>query len=152
MIEQKLHNYEHSKARIIHAGIKATQQRIVVYDALLNVENHPTVEQLFEMVKPGNPSISLGTVYKTLDKLIEVGLVEKVMSREGHMRYDANLANHNHIYCTNTGEIIDYYDEALNDLVKSFFSEKRLKNVRIQDIRLQINAEKVNPDEDVSIS
>ncbi len=152
MTERTLYHYEHIKAKIIHAGLKATQQRIVLYDALLKVENHPTVEQLFETVKPDNPSISLGTVYKTLDKLIEVGLVEKVMSREGQMRYDANLANHNHIYCTNTGEIIDYYDEELNDLIKSFFSQKKLQNVRIQDIRLQINAEKVNPNEDVSIA
>lgn len=112
---------------------------------------HPTAEKIFEKVQKGNPSISLGTVYKTLETLIAAGLINKVHTDEGNMRYDANVDYHNHIYCTNTKEIFDYHNDELTVLLENFFREKTLKNIDIQDIRLQINAMKIDPDQDVDI-
>ncbi len=144
-------NYLLLKEKISQAGLKSTQQRIVIYDAVLKMKLHPTAEKIFEKVQKDNPSISLGTVYKTLEALIAAGLVSKVHTDEGNMRYDANLDYHNHIYCTNTKEIFDYYNEELNMLLENFFKEKTLKNLDIKDIRLQINAVKIDPGEDIDI-
>lgn len=151
-MQNKRYNFEEIREKICKAGLKATQQRIVIYDALINLMNHPTAENIYECVKPANPSISLGTVYKTLDTFVLMGIVHKVSTEEGHMRYDPNVAFHNHIYCTNTREIIDYDSEELNNIIADFFNRKDIQNLTIKDIRLQINGEKPNPDQDISIN
>lgn len=144
-------HFESLREKISKAGLKATQQRIVIYDALTGLMNHPSAENIYESVKPANPSISLGTIYKALDSFVAVGLATKVSTDEGHMRYDPNVSNHNHIYCTNTKEIIDYNSKELNDIVTGFFKKKNIKNLVIKDIRLQINGEKTVPGKDISI-
>lgn len=152
MQQEDTYNYEPIRNKIVGAGLKATQQRIVVYDALVSLMNHPSAENIYEKVKPANPSISLGTVYKTLDTFVSVGLAHKVATDEGHMRYDPNVDYHNHIYCTNTKEIIDYDSEDLNRVISEFFSKQNIQNLNIKDIRLQINGEKINPEKDISIN
>lgn len=150
-MKEQQKSYQIIKDKLARAGLKITQQRIVIYHALVEITNHPSAEKIYEKVQFDNPSISLGTVYKTLDTFVLAGLVSKVLTDEGNMRYDANLDYHNHIYCTNTKEIIDYYNEDLNKLLENFFREKQVKNMQIKDIRLQINAEKIDPDKDVEI-
>ncbi len=139
------------KERLTSAGLKATQQRMVVLHALTHMHNHPTAEQVYEAVKPENPSISLATVYKTLEAFVANNLLHKVSSPEGNMRYDPKLEHHGHIHCMNTKEIIDYHDEELNMLIMDFFKKKKVNNLTIKNINLQINGEKINPDKSVSI-
>ena len=144
-------SYSHIKNRISESGLKVTHQRIVILDAVLQMNNHPTVEIIYEHIKDANPSISLGTVYKTVETFVNNGLLSKVSTNEGQMRYDPKLDNHGHIYCTNTSEIIDYYDEELNDMILNFFKKKRVNNLKIKNITLQINGDKIDPDKDVLI-
>ena len=150
-MEQKRQTYQNIKDKLSAVGLKITQQRIVIYNALMQIPHHPSAEKIFEKVQFDNPSISLATVYKTLDTFVVAGLANKVPTNGGNMRYDANLDYHNHIYCTNTKEIIDYHNEELNELLENFFKKKQVRNMQIKDIRLQINAEKIDPDEDVEI-
>lgn len=151
MQESHTSDFENVKATIAAAGLKATQQRIVIYDALLKTEIHPTAEQIYDQVKLGNPSLSLGTIYKALDNFVHAGLACKVFNDEGYMRYDAKLDFHNHIYCSNTKEIIDYQDPELDKLIREFFSKKKITNLKINQIRLQINGEKENPNKEILI-
>lgn len=130
------------RTQIIDKGLKATHQRIVIYNTVLKVHNHPTAEQVYELIHGENPSITLATVYKTLDTLVEVGLMTKVKSEQGNYRFDANISKHNHIYCVNTQEIIDYQDEELDILLANYFKNKSIANIKILDIQLQISAEK----------
>jgi Fur family peroxide stress response transcriptional regulator len=145
------YSYKSLKSKLVEFKLKATQQRIVIYEALLSIKNHPAAETIYEEIKINNPSISLATVYKTLDTFVSVGLAVKVMSEEGFMRYDANMGYHNHIYCTNTKEILDYDDEELNILIEEFFKKKNIQNLKIKDIRLQINGEKLDLEKEVTI-
>ena len=142
---------ERAKERLMEAGLKATHQRLVILDALQDSRQHPTAEQVYATIKPGNPTISLATVYKTLETFVENDLIHKVSTREGQMRYDPVLDNHGHIFCANTHEIVDYYDEELEDLITEFFKKKKVSNLKIKNITLQINGEKLDPDKEVSI-
>lgn len=151
MLNEKL-TYEDLKNRILQFGLKVTQQRIVIYEALKGMKDHPTAETIYEYLRPSNPSMSLATVYKTLDTFVHVGLIEKVSSGEGIYRYEANISSHNHIYCTNTKEIVDYEDAELNKLIEDYFLSKEIFNLKIKDIRLQINGEKIDPDKIVYIN
>ncbi len=132
--------------------LKITHQRIVVYQAVMETNKHPSAEQVFERIKDNNPSISLATVYKTLETFVENELINKVSSPGGTMRYDAKRKHHNHIYITNTNEILDYEDEELSKILMNYLNKKKFSNLNITDIKLQIKGEKVNPSKGISIT
>ena len=119
-------------------GLKVTPQRLAVYDAIVTLRNHPTAENIIDVVTKAHPTISVGTVYKVLDALVENGLVKKVKTERDVMRYDAILENHHHLYCSETDRIEDYHDDKLNELIASYFRQKKIRNFKVQDIKLQI--------------
>lgn len=141
----------HIKEKIKDAGLKVTHPRVVVLNELVCSKEHPTAESIFDSISEANPSISLATVYRVLDVLADNGLVDRVSVKSGSKRYDANLQPHNHIYCTKTNQIKDFYNEELNDLINNFFEKKQIKNFKITDIKLQVNGERISPDEDVEL-
>ena len=137
---------------IADIGLKITHQRIVVYQAILMTDKHPTAEQIFDIIKEKNPSISLATVYKTLETFVENRLINKVSTPQGTMRYDARTDNHNHIYISNTNEILDYEDEELSIILMNYLNKKQFSNLSITDFKLQIKGEKINPKKGISIT
>lgn len=114
-------------------------------------ESHPTAEEIFEKVRPANPSISLGTVYKTLETLVDSQLAQKVPVSENKMRYDARMEMHHHIYCTNTGEIIDFQDKELETIIRNYLEARQIKNLSIHNFNLQIRGSKPLPGQEVTI-
>ncbi len=143
---------EHIAQLISQSGLKVTQQRIVVYRALLETTKHPTAEQVYEMVRPENPSISLGTIYKTLEALAGTGLVKKVPTPGSQMRYDARREDHSHIYVTNTDEIIDFFDDELRKVIMEHIKRKHPENLRIHKFSLHIEGEKIDPEKQIIIN
>jgi len=137
--------------RLVSANLKATQQRLSILAAMDDCKTHPNPERIYEMIKPSNPSISLATVYNTLESFSASGLIHKVASISGNMRYDSNMGAHGHIYCHNTDEIIDYYDEDLNEVIINFFKKKKIGNLKIKNITLNINGDKLDRDKEVTI-
>lgn len=139
------------KDKLTSVGLKVTQQRLVIYDALIKSLNHPTAENIYEDIKKDNPSVSLGTVHKTLNTFVDAQLINKVSSIDHLKRFDANLTKHNHIYLENTKEIIDYEDTELQQLIVDYLKNKKLTNIELKDVQLQINANKINKKLAVSI-
>ena len=90
--------------------MNVTPQRVAVYKALLESEEHPTPEMLFKKVRRDMPSLSLATVYKALDVLEELGLVQALEADSESRRYDANMSRHHHLVCTQCRSVIDFYD------------------------------------------
>lgn len=119
-------------------GLKVTPQRMAIYDAVANLNNHPTAENVVDSIKTEYPSISVGTVYKVLNVLVENGLLRKVKSEKDIMRYDAMIEHHHHLYCNATDRIEDYEDMQLDALVKDYFKRKKIKGFKIQEVKLQI--------------
>jgi len=139
-------------AALASKKLKITHQRIVVYQALILSKNHPTAEQIYDFIKSKNPSITLATVYKTLETFTENHLINKVSSPQGAMRYDARIDNHNHIYISNTNEILDYDDEELKVILLNYLKKKKFSNLNITDFKLQIKGQKINPNRGISIT
>ena len=119
-------------------GLKITHQRVAIFDAIVELDNHPTAEDITAFIKPNHPNISIGTVYKVLDTFVENNLLKKVKTDKDIMRYDPHLTNHHHLYCTETNRIEDFEDQVLNDLITNYFKKSKIKNFNIQDIKLQI--------------
>ena len=119
-------------------GLKVTPQRVAIFDAILQLDNHPTADAIIAFIKINHPNISVGTVYKVLDTFIENNLLKKVKTEKDIMRYDPYLTNHHHLYCAETERIEDFEDEKLNELITDYFSKHKIKNFKIQEINLQI--------------
>ncbi len=117
----------------------------------MSMDEHPTVDKIFSTISKNNPSISLGSIYRILEKLIEANLANCVASEDGIKRFDAKMEPHSHIYSVNTDEIQDYNDEELNDLIKAYFAKKQINNFKITEIKLQINGEKDDQTKKVTI-
>jgi len=127
--------------QLAESGLKVTPQRIALYDALLNINDHPTAEMIKEYVSKKNPSISQGTVYKTLEAFVDKGLITKVKTENDVMRYDSVKEKHHHLYDQKTDSIYDYYDDELNQLIYNHLKKKKIKNFKVEDIKLHIIGE-----------
>ncbi len=130
---------EEISRKLIEKGLKVTPQRIAVYEAVIQLNNHPTAESIIKNIKKTSPHIASATVYKVLDALTENGLIKRVKTEKDIMRYDAILEKHHHLYCTETDRIEDYQDEHLDRLIENYFKEKEIPDFEIEDIKLQIN-------------
>lgn len=99
-------------------GYKVTPQRIAVYDLLRETKDHPSVDMLYSRLQPLYPTMSLATVYKSLEVFKELGLVRELNVGEDKFRYDANVKQHPHVTCNCCGKVEDVEDEALFDLLE----------------------------------
>ena len=72
---------------------------------------------IFNQLQPKYPTMSLATVYKTIEILKEVGLIQMLNAGEDCFRYDANVANHPHIRCIECGRVDDLDDIDSSDFV-----------------------------------
>ncbi len=88
-------------------GLKASSQRVAILEYLQQVETHPTAEHLYDALKPKLDTLSLGTVYNTLNTLTACGLVLELTIHKQESRYDGNLENHGHFSCTSCGKLFD---------------------------------------------
>lgn len=98
-------------------GFKVTPQRLAIYSVLYNTTEHPSAETIFNHLQPHYPTMSLATVYKTIEILREIGLVQVLNVGEDSFRYDANTKNHPHIRCTDCKRVDDIYDVDLSEFV-----------------------------------
>jgi len=97
-------------------GLAATHQRAVIYQAVMSMHGHPSPEQIYERVHRQIPSMSLATVYKTLNAFIAAGIVHEVSLHHRSLRIDPNSRPHHHLVCTECRSIEDIDDEKLDGL------------------------------------
>lgn len=105
-MRRKIENHSYGET-ISARGLRSTEQRRHVYDALMTTRDHPTAIQVFRRTKKKMPSISLATVYNCLETLTECGLVRQVNLDRAPSRFCPNLENHGHFFCQNCGAVFD---------------------------------------------
>ena len=79
---------------------------------LCSTTEHPTAEQIYSEVRKAIPNISLGTVYRNLSLLEELGKVRRVVAGHDAEHFDANMSEHHHFVCSGCGSITDITLEA----------------------------------------
>ncbi len=90
-------------------GLKVTPQRLAIYNMIRSTNIHPNAETIFKKLEEDNPTMSLATVYKTLDSFKNVNLVKEINSGDGCSHYDACTEPHNHFICKDCNSIIDIF-------------------------------------------
>ena len=86
---------------------RMTQQRRVILKELQSKNNHPSADELYERVRVHLPRISLGTVYRNLEVLCELGEIQKLSLSGSIKRYDGHPSKHYHIRCVRCNRVDD---------------------------------------------
>ena len=90
-------------------GLKVTPQRVAIYRELINTDEHPSAEMLYEKVRKLFPSISLDTVNRTLLTLNEIGAAVVVEGSGDAKRFDGGMDKHQHFKCVKCKRIVDFH-------------------------------------------
>lgn len=99
------------------AGQRATPQRITVLESLVDADSHLTADQVFNQVSDRLPAMTISTVYRTLERLRDVGLVTETDLGEGVRHFELLGGNpHHHLICQNCGYMFDLADSAVEEL------------------------------------
>ena len=110
-------------------GLKVTSQRLAICSFILSRKDHPTAEQIFQELRDEYPTISLGTIYKTLHLLKDLGLIQELGFNNGSIRYDPDMELHVNMICSKCGKIYDYKTKNVKNLWESILSELNVKPV-----------------------
>ena len=109
------------------ATLKYSRQREAIKEYLMSTTEHPTADTVYLHVREEFPNISLGTVYRNLNLLADIGEAIKITTPEGGDRFDGNTDPHYHVVCTACGKVDDLHldqeqIEAVNKLGNSHYS------------------------------
>ena len=99
-------------------GYKATPQRIAICRFALQSRDHPTAKRIYDEVKKVHPTVSLATVYKTLQILAQHNLIQELDLPESQARFDSYVEPHVNLVCVRCGNIQDFDDDAAQELVE----------------------------------
>lgn len=97
-------------------GLKITPQRLAIFKILKDNKSHPSAEEIYLKVTKDYPTISLATVYQTLETLEQIGGIKVLRCDRRKTRYDPDLSYHHHLICTGCHKITDLrqdYSKAL---------------------------------------
>jgi Fe2+ or Zn2+ uptake regulation protein len=86
----------------------------MILEAVLDLDNHPSADQVHERVARRLPGISRATVYRTLETLVRLGVITKACHPGRVVRYDRRTDVHHHLICLNCDEVADISDEHLD--------------------------------------
>lgn len=95
-------------------GLPRTAQRRLILETVLEAENHPTADEVFERVSVREPRVSRATVYRTLETLVSLRLITKVCHPGSAVRYDRRIDVHHHLVCMRCDAIIDFTSPQLD--------------------------------------
>ena len=100
------------------ALLKYSRQREAIKNYLASTRNHPTADIVYMHVKKEFPNISLGTVYRNLNLLTDLGEAVRITLPDGADRFDGHTEPHNHFYCTHCKKVLDLdLDTPVTDIV-----------------------------------
>jgi len=116
-MQDQLHNRVREFEELCHQrSIPVTVQRRAVYGALVGVTTHPSADEVYELVKDLLPGISRTTVYRVLDRLVTMGVVNRLPHPSSACRFDGNTQRHHHLVCRDCGEVQDVFDRKYDAL------------------------------------
>ena len=108
-------------------GYKATTQRIAICRFALHSRDHPTARRIYSEVRKVHPTVSLATVYKTLQILTKHGLIQELDFPQSQARFDSYVGPHINFVCLQCGNIQDLDDDAARGIVERMTAKTEFK-------------------------
>ncbi|MEC9049308.1 MAG: transcriptional repressor [Candidatus Neomarinimicrobiota bacterium] len=113
-------------------GLRYTKQRQAVWDEIQNSQEHRDAEDIYLSIRNNGVNVSRATIYRTIDVLVKNRMVRKMDVGDGRNRYEprSDGAHHDHMICLETGKIIEFYNEELEDIQEKIAEENGYMLVR----------------------
>ena len=131
-------NIEFLKDKLRDKGLKATHKRLAILEAIIELNNHPTAEEIIKFIRKKNLRIATATCYKALDIMVGRKVIMKVDTGKHIIRYDAIIEPHHHLYSAESNIIKDYENEEINKILEKYFKKNKIQDFDIEEIKLQI--------------
>jgi len=96
--------------------MKFSRQREMILNQVRSFPIHPTADQVYTALKAENPNLSLGTVYRNLNQLSEMGMLLKIRIADGSDRFDGRTDDHYHMVCDDCKQVYDVELTELDEL------------------------------------
>jgi len=95
---------------LVKKGLKQTKQRQRIVELFVGLNSHTSAEDLHQAARRDGHNIGLATVYRTLNILVDAGLVEQKSFREGHFVYEVRTPgeHHDHLICLDCGKVVEF--------------------------------------------
>lgn len=129
---------DYFKVRLRDKGLKITPRRTAILEAIIELHNHPTAEEIIRHIRSRKLRIATATVYKALDVLVAKKIISKVETGKNIIRYDAFPGPHHHLVSAESDQIKDYQNEEINKILGEYFQKNRIRDFDIEEIKLQI--------------
>lgn len=100
-------------------ALKHSRQRDMIKAFLMGRKDHPTADVVYMNVRQENPNISLGTVYRNLTLLADIGEIQRLRLGDGVDHFDADISPHYHFVCTQCGSVIDLEMESIEQITET---------------------------------
>ena len=97
-------------------ALKYSRQRESIKNYLMKTKEHPTADMVYQFVRKEYPKVSLGTVYRNLSLLVELGEIIKLDCGDGYDRFDGKVEPHYHVVCTSCNEVDDLEMESIDHI------------------------------------
>lgn len=114
--EEKENRIREFKGLCRERGERVTVQRTVILETVLDLDNHPSADQICDAVEPRLPGIARTTIYRALDHLARMGVITKACHPGAVARFDPRTEIHHHLVCLHCNDFFDFEDEGLNGL------------------------------------
>lgn len=109
------------------SGIRTTKQRQLILDIIRRRQGHLTADEIFQSAKLEQPNISLGTVYRNLELLSQIGILTKAVFVDGKARYELAASHHHHLICLSCGGTVDLPLCPIDETVAAFITANKFK-------------------------
>ena len=116
MFDRRTQAFDDFRRRCKEQGLACTFQRQMIYEAVVDSREHPTLELIYERVRQRIPSISLGTIYKNVKTFLDSGVLKEVTLHHGSLRLESNMTPHHHLVCSSCKAIFDIEDTAVGQV------------------------------------
>jgi Fur family peroxide stress response transcriptional regulator len=116
---------------IRNIGIKLTPQRIAIIKYLSSTERHPSADEIFRAVARKYPTMSIATVYNTIDALKEKGYIQELTFDPNKRRFESNKKRHHHLICIKCNDIVD-----IKDVVDLELHNGKMRDFDIHEIQI----------------
>ncbi len=101
-------------------GLRATKQRLNIWDELSSTDKHRDIETILKDLKKNKINVSRATLYRTIDVFVKHNLLKKITLDSGKFLYEHNkktiTPQHDHIVCEDCGEIFEFYDDNISSI------------------------------------
>ena len=97
-------------------GLPLTVQRRDILKAVLERDDHPTADRLYESLEDRIPGLSRTTVYRVLSMLVDMGIVRRLHHPGTAARFDGKIHRHHHLICKRCDKVIDVHDATLDEV------------------------------------